>query len=82
MQQAFILINTDPGKINQIADSARKVDGVKMAYAVTGPFDVIIYAEVADMSALGAVINIVHSIDGVQKTQTAIAIPPRIESVG
>lgn len=82
MQQAFILINTEPGKITQIADSAQRVEGVEMAYAVTGPFDVIVYAEVADMSALGAVINIIHSVDGVQKTQTAIAIPPRIESVG
>ena len=51
-----------------------------MSHAVTGAFDVVIYAEIADMSALGALINIIHSIDGVNRTQTAIVIPPRIKS--
>ena len=49
-----------------------------LAYAVTGAFDVIVYADVLDMSALGALINVIHSIDGVNRTQTAVAIPPRI----
>ena len=79
MQQAFILINTEPGKIVQIADSAQRIEGVKMAYAVTGPFDVIVYADVSDMSALGALIEILHSISGVQRTQTAVVIPTRVE---
>ena len=81
MQQAFILINAEPGKLWKIADSARKVAGVKMAHAVTGAYDVIVYANVVDMSALGALINIIHSIEGVDKTQTAVVIPPRVASL-
>jgi DNA-binding Lrp family transcriptional regulator len=79
MQKAFILINAEPGKLWKIADSIMKVAGVKIASAVTGAYDVIVYAEIVDMSALGALINVIHSMDGVERTQTAIEIPPRVE---
>ena len=79
MQKAFILIHSEPAELWKIANSAMKVEGVKMANAVTGAFDVIVYAEITDMSALGALIDIIHSINGVQRTQTAVVIPPRME---
>ena len=79
MQKAFILINAEPGKLWKIAESIMKVTGVKIASAVTGAYDVVVYDEVVDMSALGALINIIHSIDGVERTQTTIEIPSRIE---
>lgn len=79
MQRAFILVNAEPGKLWKIADSATKVRGVKMAYAVTGGFDVVIYAEIADMDELGDLIDKIHSINGVTGTQTAIAIPRRVD---
>jgi len=79
MQQAFLLINAEPGKLWKIASSAQRVKGVKMAYAVTGAFDVIAYAEVVDMVELGVLINAIQSIDGVTRTQTAVAIPPRVD---
>ena len=80
MQKAFILIHSEPTELQKIANSAKEVEGVKMAFAVTGAFDVIVYAEIPDMSALGALIEIIHSIKGVQRTQTAVVIPSRIES--
>jgi len=79
MHKAFILINTAPSKLWRIADALRELSEVKIASAVTGAFDVIVYAEVVDMSALGALINIIHSMDGVERTQSAIEIPPRVE---
>ena len=57
-----------------IEDSASKVRGVKIASAVTGAFDVIVYAEVADMNELGGLITAIQSIDGVNRTQTAICM--------
>jgi len=80
MQHAFLLINAEPGKLWKIAESANRIRRVKMAYAVTGSFDIIVYAEVTDMNELGDLISAVQSIDGVTRTQTAIAIPPRIET--
>jgi len=79
MYKAFILINTAPSKLWKIADALREIAEVKIASPVTGAYDVIVYAEVVDMSALGALINIIHSMDGVERTHSAIEIPPRIE---
>lgn len=49
-----------------------------MAYTVTGMFDIIVYAELEHMKELRDLIERIHSIDGVLRSRTAIAIPPRI----
>jgi len=60
----------------QIAEAALKIQGVKMAHAVTGQFDVIAYAEFAKMDALREILGKFMTINGVQRTQTAIVISP------
>jgi DNA-binding Lrp family transcriptional regulator len=75
MQEAYILINTEPERLWEVAAAAVKIEGVKMAHAVTGQFDVIVFAEVPDTSTLGELIHDLRAIEGVQKTHTSIAIP-------
>lgn len=79
LHKAFILINAEPGKLWIIAESASKVDGVKMSQAVTGEFDIILYAEIEDMSQMGKLIGTIQEIDGITRTHTAIVIPPRVD---
>ena len=79
--EAYILINSDPGMLWEIAEAVLKIEGVKMAHAVTGQFDVVAYAEFANMDALREIIDKLHSLKGVQRTQTSVAIPPRLESI-
>ncbi len=81
MQPVFVLINSEPGKAWKIAESGKKMKKVKMAYAVTGIFDILIYAELGHMKELQDLIAELHTIDGVSSTRTAIAIPPRIENI-
>jgi len=76
--QAYILINTEPGKLWEVADASQKIQGVKMAHAVTGQFDVVVYAEFIKMDDLGKIIEEIQSLEGVRRTQTVIAIPPTI----
>jgi len=38
--EAYIFINSEPRMVWHIAEEARKIEGVKMAHAVTGQFDV------------------------------------------
>jgi len=78
--QAYILITTQPGKPWDVAEATLKIEGVKMAHAVTGPFDVVAYVEFVKMENLGALIERIHSIDGVIRTQTAIAMPARLRT--
>ena len=77
--EAYIFINSEPRKVWQIAEAALKIEGVKMAHAVTGQFDVVSYAEFANMDMLRGIIDKLGSLKGVQRTQTAVAIPPRLE---
>ncbi len=76
--EAYIFINADPGKLWTITEAALKmIEGVRMAHAVTGQFDVIAYAEFANMDALANIIEKFQSLKGVLRTRTAVAIPPR-----
>jgi len=79
LQKAFILINAEPGRLWKIAETASKVRGIKMACAVTGEFDVIIYAEIEDMDHLGRLIGTIQEIEGITRTHTAVVIPPRVD---
>jgi len=76
--QAYVLVNTEPGKLWEIADEALKIEGIKMAHAVTGQFDVVAYAEFTKMDELGKIIEKLQRVQGVRRTQTAIVIPPTI----
>jgi DNA-binding Lrp family transcriptional regulator len=74
--EAYIFINSDPGMLWEIAEAALKIEGVKIAHAVTGQFDVIAYAKFANMETLRGIIAKFQSLKGVQRTQTTVAIPP------
>lgn len=75
MLKAYILVNADPGLIWNVAEDALKVKGVKMAHAVTGEFDDVIFVEFAKMEDLGRIIEEIQSITGVRRTQTLVVIP-------
>jgi DNA-binding Lrp family transcriptional regulator len=71
--KAFILIDTSPGKAKEVAQKLRHVAGVSAAHAVTGPHDIIVMAEAADVSALGElVVQRVQSVTGVSRSVTSI----------
>jgi len=76
--EAYILINAEPGMIWEVAESALKIEGVKMAHAVTGQFDAVAYVEILKIDDLGKIIEKIQHLVGVRRTQTLIAIPPTI----
>ena len=71
--KAFVLIDTSPGKAKEVAQKLRQVPGVSAAHAVTGPHDIIMMAEAADVSSLGEmIVQKVQSVTGVNRTVTSI----------
>ncbi len=54
--QAYVLIQTEVGKAAQVASEVRKIDGVKSADDVTGPYDVIVNAEADSVDELGKMV--------------------------
>lgn len=77
--EAYIFINSDPRTLWEIAKAALKIEGVKMAHAVTGQFDIVAYAEFSSMDRLREIIEKFQALKGVQRTRTAVAIPPRLK---
>ena len=77
--EGYIFINCSSGMVWEIADETLKIKGVKMAHAVTGAFDVVAYAEFSNMKELARMIDEIQLLKGVQRTQTAVAIPPRLK---
>lgn len=72
--EAYILVNTEKGKLWKVAEELRNNGYVKQTHAVTGQYDVIAYIEFDTIEILGRIINNIHGIEGVTKTQTAIAM--------
>src|SRR3989454_11311236 len=76
---SYILIQLAPGTAKTAAQAISKIEGVKMAHAVTGPFDVIAFAEVPDLATLSElVLAKIQNVEGVQKTQTAVVVTPDV----
>ena len=69
--QAYVLIQTEVGKAAQVAAEVRKIDGVRSADDVTGPYDVIVSAEADTVDELGKmVVSRVQLVDGITRTLT------------
>ena len=73
--ESYLLLECSSGLVWKVADAIIKIDGVKMAHVVTGNFDVIAFAEFSNIDELTSIIQEVQALKGVQKTQTAVAMP-------
>ena len=76
--EAYILINTDPNALWQVAEAALKIEGTKMAHAVTGQFDAVVLVQFSKMDYLARTIGKIQHLKGVLRTQTLITIPPPV----
>ena len=72
--RAYILIETQVGRGNQVALALRALEGVISADVVTGTFDIIALIEAPDMSAMADLVTgQVQGIRGVLRTITCVA---------
>ena len=71
MVQAYILSQTEVGKAAAVAAAVASLPGVASAEDVTGPYDVIVRAEAADVDQLGRlVVAKVQNVAGITRTLT------------
>ena len=73
--EAYILINTEPAKIWDVAEATLKIEGARMGHAVSGRFDAISYVEFQKIEDLGRIVQEIQQIKGVRQTQTLLTIP-------
>lgn len=71
MMQAYILVETDVGKAADAAEHIGRIAGVTQVDDVTGPFDVIVRVEAANIDDLGRlVVAQIQAVDGITRTLT------------
>jgi len=71
---AYLLVQTKMGEAWKIVETITKLGGVKMAHAVTGLYDIVVYAELKDHEELKNLIMGIQEIEGVERTHTAVSI--------
>jgi DNA-binding Lrp family transcriptional regulator len=68
---AYILIQTEVGKANDVVIAARVVPGVSAAHEVTGPYDVIVRCDADSVDDLGRmVVGAIQKVPGITRTLT------------
>lgn len=71
--RAFILIETQVGRVRDVITELRTYDDVKTADAITGPYDIIALIESEDMGAVADLVTgKVQGIRGVLRTITCV----------
>ena len=71
MVEAYVLIETEIGKMGSVAAALSDITGVSSAEVLSGPYDVIVRAEAADVDGLGRlVVSKIQAVEGVARTVT------------
>jgi len=77
--QAYVLVQTRVGAAGQVARELGRLSGILVADPVTGPYDVVLRAQAADLDELGRLIaQDVQSVEGITRTLTCVI--PQSES--
>jgi DNA-binding Lrp family transcriptional regulator len=75
MLSAYVLIQTQVGKVAHVAQALSNLDGVESAEDITGPYDVIARIQAPSLDQLGRlVVSRVQAVDGVTRTLTCTVI--------
>ena len=74
MPVAFVLVNTELGRIEEVLDKLLEIDEVVEAYSVAGPYAIAAKVETDTFDKLAKVIpEKLHKVDGITKTLTLLA---------
>ncbi|MEM2092343.1 MAG: Lrp/AsnC family transcriptional regulator [Candidatus Bathyarchaeia archaeon] len=71
---AFVLINTDPKKLQSVLETISRMDDVYEVYDVTGSYYAIVKVRAEDQNRLAKIIDEIGMIDGVIRTETALVL--------
>ena len=74
MVLVIVLIHASVGTIWEACKALEKIDGIQKAHAVTGPYDIIAYAELPSTEDLRRMTKSIHEVVGINRTESCIAI--------
>jgi DNA-binding Lrp family transcriptional regulator len=72
---AYVLIETEVGKVAHVAQVLSNLDGVQSAEDLAGPYDVIARVQAPGLDHLGRLVATgIQAVDGVTRTLTCMVI--------
>lgn len=79
MIKGYVLVETEVGRTQAVSDAVRHVRSKHAAITavdtVTGPYDVIVTLEAADLNLLGkAITEEIATVPGVSRTTTCLSV--------
>ena len=74
MVTVIMLIQSRAGSPWNATKQIEEIKHVKMAHTVTGPYDIVVYAELPAANDLRELTKQIHAIEGVERTETCIAM--------
>lgn len=77
MVSAYVMIKSDLGMQNDVYTKILKINGVKKAHTIAGPWDLIAFVESEEINTLGkTVISRIQNLKGIRDTMTCIVVEP------
>jgi DNA-binding Lrp family transcriptional regulator len=75
MLSAYVLIETEVGKVAHVAHAITGLKGVQLAEDLAGPYDVIASVQAPGLDELGRLVVFgIQAVDGVNRTLTCTVI--------
>jgi DNA-binding Lrp family transcriptional regulator len=75
MLSAYVLIETEVGKVAHVAQALTELDEVQLAEDLAGPYDVIANVQAPSLDELGRLVaSQIQVLDGVSRTVTCIVL--------
>ena len=75
MLSAYVLIQTEVGKVAHVAQALSDLDGLQMAEDLAGPYDVIATIQAPSLDQLGRlVVSRIQVVDGVTRTLSCMVL--------
>ncbi|MFX1301999.1 MAG: Lrp/AsnC family transcriptional regulator [Promethearchaeota archaeon] len=76
MTLCFVLMQTKAGFVESVVRKLNKIPEVKETHPVTGGIDIIVKVEGKDVETIAkTILAKIHSIEGVDRTETHIVVP-------
>ena len=70
----IILIQVEQKTVGAAAKVIEEVEYVKNVHVVTGPYDVIAYAEIPSRSNIRRLVSDIHDAPGIVRTETCMSV--------
>lgn len=74
MVSAVVLLNVEPGKVNEVAGKLAELAGISEVFSVGGRFDLVAIIRVKDNDDMAELVTEkMHSVAGIANSETLIA---------